>query len=420
MEIMLVDLLTTLPQNIISAYYMAKFIDAKHFRRTVALLAAASFLAYAFTGYVLPPNTPLRPILVYGLQLIVIFCCRQVPMPRCLIFYTACMAGMTVTELPMGLSLLHFYPDYVNLYSVDPAFLLLWKLSYLPLLTACYMLVSFLLRKIYRMEQSRDTLRFLPFLLVQLVLLMLPLTMVQNAMGHYKSLIPVMLLYSLAHLMLDVFLVGIFNRMGKAHAVIQRQQEAQAMLETQTEYYQQMQDSTRILRQLRHDVKNQLTTLSILLEQEDYETAQQQLSAMEKSFQKAQWSQDTGNAMVDAVLVSKKLTCGEAGIRLLCQGALPGDLGQQEVRLCSLISRLLDQAIAACGTLPMDATPEIRCSISADPGLRLCCRYPAGPADAPLTEQLKTRLEPEDQITMETAGDTCTVTMALAGAPSTL
>lgn len=75
-----------------------------------------------------------------------------------------------------------------------PAFLLLWKLSYLPLLTACYMLVSFLLRKIYRMEQSRDTLRFLPFLLVQLVLLMLPLTMVQNAMGHYKSLIPVMLL----------------------------------------------------------------------------------------------------------------------------------------------------------------------------------------------------------------------------------
>lgn len=222
-----------------------KFIDAKHFRRTVALLAAASFLAYAFTGYVLPPNTPLRPILVYGLQLIVIFCCRQVSMPRCLIFYTACMAGMTVTELPMGLSLLHFYPDYVNLYSVDPAFLLLWKLSYLPLLTACYMLVSFLLRKIYRMEQSRDTLRFLPFLLVQLVLLMLPLTMVQNAMGHYKSLIPVMLLYSLAHLMLDVFLVGIFNRMGKAHAVIQRQQEAQAMLETQTEYYQQMQDSTR-------------------------------------------------------------------------------------------------------------------------------------------------------------------------------
>lgn len=77
------------------------------------------------------------------------------------------------------------------------------------------MLVSFLLRKIYRMEQSRDTLRFLPFLLVQLVLLMLPLTMVQNAMGHYKSLIPVMLLYSLAHLMLDVFLVGIFNRMAR-------------------------------------------------------------------------------------------------------------------------------------------------------------------------------------------------------------
>ena len=63
MEIMLVDLLTTLPQNIISAYYMAKFIDAKHFRRTVALLAAASFLAYAFTGYVLPPTRPCGPSL---------------------------------------------------------------------------------------------------------------------------------------------------------------------------------------------------------------------------------------------------------------------------------------------------------------------------------------------------------------------
>lgn len=420
MEIMLVDLLTTLPQNIISAYFIARFIDARHFRRATLLLTLGSFLGYALTGYVLPPNTPLRPILVYGLQLIVIFCCRQVSMPRCLIFYTACMAGMTLTEIPVDLVLLHFYPDYVNLYSVDPAFLFLWKLSYLPLLTMDYIFVTWLLRKRYRMERPQDTLRFLPFLLMQLFLLMLPLTMVQNAMGHYHQLVPVMLLYGIANLALDVFLVGTFNRLGRAHAVAQQQQQAQAMLAAQLEYYQQMQDSTRVLRQLRHDVKNQLTTLSILLEQGDYETAQRQLSAMEKSFQKAQWKQDTGNAMIDAVLMSKKLTCGEAGIRFVCQGTLPGDLGQQEVRLCSLISRLLDDAIAACGILPLEASPEIRFSISADPGMTLCCRYPAAPGGAAALDALAQQLEPEDRLAAETGEDACTVTITLAAAPSRL
>ena len=420
MEIMLVDLLTTLPQNIISAYFMARFIDARHFRWATVLLTVGSFLGYALTGYVLPANTPLRPILVYTFQFLVILCFRQVPLSRCLIFYTACMAGMTLTELPMDLVLLHFYPDYVNLYSVDPAFLFLWKLSYLPLLTMDYIFVTWLLRKLYRMERPQDTLRFLPFLLIQLFLLMLPLTMVQNAMGHYRQLVPVMLLYGIANLALDVFLVGTFNRMGRAHAVAQRQQEAQAMLGTQMEYYQQMQDSTRILRQLRHDVKNQLTTLSILLEQGDYETAQQQLSAMEKSFQKAQWKQDTGNAMIDAVLVSKKLTCGEAGIRFVCEGTLPGDLGSQEMRLCSLISRLLDEAIAACGMLPLETTPEICFSITSEPRLTLRCRYPAAPAGAAALDSLAQQLELEDQLAAETVEDACTVTITLAAALSPL
>lgn len=369
-----VDLATILLQNLAGGFLIAKFIEAKRFPLAAALLTLCGFLGYGLTGYVWSGIPVLRVVLIYGGQLLVILWQRRVPLSRCLLYYCLSMACMVLVEVPFDLILLHYYPGFTGVSDLKPAFLLVWRMSFLPLVILSFLVPYVLLRRRFQMQGSETAGRFVPFLLIQTLLLLIPMVVVQEAMEDFEHISPVALVYILANVLLDVLLVQTFNHIGRIHALEQRQRQAQNMVKMQMDYYRQLQDNVRGLRQVRHDMKNQLTTLSILLENGDYDTARQQISAVEREL--GQGPRSTGNVMIDAVLESKEPQCREAGIRLGAEGRLPQDLGPGEVRLCSLVAAVLDHAIRQAAESQDIEAPEIGVAFVMSPVYRFSCRYP--------------------------------------------
>ena len=280
-----IDLLTILIQNVIGGCFNAKFIEAKRFPLAAALLSLCSFVGYWITGYVITGLPMLRVILIYGSQLLVLLWQRRVPLSHCLIYYCVTMACMVVAEIPSDLILLHYYPSFSGIADLEPMFLLVWRLSFALPVMLSFLVPYVVLRRAFRMEGGETAGRFLPFLALQTLLLLIPMVVVQEAMEDFQRVSVVALVYLLVNVLLDALLVQTFNRIGKIHALEQRQRQAQNLVKMQMDYYQQLQDNIRGLRQVRHDMKNQLTTLSILLENGDYDTARQQIAAVERKLE---------------------------------------------------------------------------------------------------------------------------------------
>lgn len=391
MNIVLMDILTVLPQNLLAAYFYTKFIDAKRPRLCMALIALGSFLGYMFTGYVVTDITPLRMLLTNGSQLLVILLMRRRPLIQCFLYYVITLGAMVLAEMPMDLVLMHYYPGFHSIADVTPMYLLVWRTGYLLLFTMGYLIPYVLLQRHYHTLKGDGSIRYVPFLAVQTILLVLPLTILQANMEHFSQWWGMALAYIGANLLLDLLLVQTFRRMSKAHALEQRQQEENAMVQMQMDYYQQFQDNARALRQVRHDMKNQLTTLSILLEQGDLDTVREQITAITADLARAGW-QGTDNPMVDAVIHSKEAICQEEGIALTVQGTLEEDLGSGEVQLCSIAALTLEHAIEACRKVPPEVQPVIRLSVLGQKPLTISFRYPLVEEIKEETARLEARL----------------------------
>lgn len=391
MNIVLMDILTVLPQNLLAAYFFTKFIDAKRPRLCMALIALGSFLSYMFTGYVVTDITPLRLLLTDGSQLLVIVLMRRRPLIQCFLYYVITLVAMVMAEMPMDLVLMHYYPGFHSIADIAPMYLLVWRTGYLLLFTMGYLIPYVLLQRHYHTLKGDGSIRYVPFLAVQTILLVLPLTILQANMAHFSQWWGMALAYIGANLLLDLLLVQTFRRMSKAHALEQRQQEENAMVQMQMDYYQQFQDNARALRQVRHDMKNQLTTLSLLLEQGELDTVREQISAITAALART-GRQGTDNPMVDAVIHSKEAICQEEGIALTVQGRLVGDLGSGEVQLCSITAMLLDHAIEVCRKIPPEMQPVILLSVVQEQPLILALRYPLSEAMEEETAQLEARL----------------------------
>lgn len=391
MNIVLMDILTVLPQNLLAAYFFTKFIDAKRPRLCMALIALGSFLSYMFTGYVVTDITPLRLLLTDGSQLLVIVLMRRRPLIQCFLYYVITLVAMVMAEMPMDLVLMHYYPGFHSIADIAPMYLLVWRTGYLLLFTMGYLIPYVLLQRHYHTLKGDGSIRYVPFLAVQTILLVLPLTILQANMAHFSQWWGMALAYIGANLLLDLLLVQTFRRMSKAHALEQRQQEENAMVQMQMDYYQQFQDNARALRQVRHDMKNQLTALSLLLEQGELDTVREQISAITAALART-GRQGTDNPMVDAVIHSKEAICQEEGIALTVQGRLVGDLGSGEVQLCSIAAMLLDHAIEVCRKVPPEMQPVILLSVVQEQPLILALRYPLSEAMEEETAQLEARL----------------------------
>lgn len=123
--------------------------------------------------------------------------------------------------------------------------------------------------------------------------------------------------------------------------VIRQKQRAESQMRTLTE------NNLEELRRIRHDLKNHMGVMSGLLAKKDYQELEVYFSQYKEQMTGLSGGIFTGNKVLDTILNTKHIEAEEKGIRLEIKAAVPPVLPMDEVRLCSLVFNLLDNALEA-------------------------------------------------------------------------
>lgn len=124
--------------------------------------------------------------------------------------------------------------------------------------------------------------------------------------------------------------------------------EEQRLMEVQVEGLRVYRESAESFHELRHEVKNQYAYIKMLLEQKDYDRAEEFFGEMSMSANPTFAYVATGNQLVDDIVNLELSRARAKGIEVSTKIAVPTELPFSETDLCSLISNLLDNAIEAC------------------------------------------------------------------------
>lgn len=123
------------------------------------------------------------------------------------------------------------------------------------------------------------------------------------------------------------------------------------MLSYQKSYYEEIEKNQQTVRKLRHDMKNHLNIIGMLIADEKTPEAKNYLAELNQEFAVTAKSY-CSNEVVNAVLNSKEQSAAEAQIRCEFQIDLTEDPQMEDIDLCALLSNTLDNAIEACRKIP--------------------------------------------------------------------
>ena len=123
------------------------------------------------------------------------------------------------------------------------------------------------------------------------------------------------------------------------------------------------------MRQIKHDIKNQLKVIELMLEQKQYGALGRYFSSMNESFLKESGSSfiDCGNEFINSVINMEILKANNYGIQLVTRINVPSELPFEKSDLCRILVNLLDNAIE--GVLRADSKDYlVDCKIARQAG----------------------------------------------------
>lgn len=123
------------------------------------------------------------------------------------------------------------------------------------------------------------------------------------------------------------------------------------MLTYRKSYYGEIEKNQQTVRKLRHDMKNHLNIIGMLIAEEKTPEAMQYLEELNQEFA-VTVKAFCPNDIVNAVLSSKEQTAAEAAIACEFQIDFAEAPKMEDIDLCSLLSNTLDNAIEACKKMP--------------------------------------------------------------------
>lgn len=122
-------------------------------------------------------------------------------------------------------------------------------------------------------------------------------------------------------------------------------QETRHTLELEQAHYQSMEEQREKLSHIRHDFKNQLASISALLQMGEDREARDMIGSVSRMIDETKENIYCTIPVVNALLSEKDRLCQEKGIALSVNLALPPDLTVESTHLCSIFGNLLDNAI---------------------------------------------------------------------------
>ncbi|MBO4496533.1 MAG: GHKL domain-containing protein [Clostridiales bacterium] len=118
------------------------------------------------------------------------------------------------------------------------------------------------------------------------------------------------------------------------------------LVSSQTRFYEASVKADSEIRAIRHDMKNHVQVLTLLLENQEYDQMRDYLKEMSSNLQSTDISAHTGDVIADAILSAKTGEAKERGISLVTNGVISGiTITPQD--MCKMLANLLDNAIEA-------------------------------------------------------------------------
>ena len=118
------------------------------------------------------------------------------------------------------------------------------------------------------------------------------------------------------------------------------------LVASQTRYYEATVKADSEIRAIRHDMKNNVQVLKILLGNKEYDQMEKYLSELTEKLQGTEISAHTGDVIADAVICAKKAEAEEHGITISTSGVI-SDIHITPQDMCQILSNILDNAIEA-------------------------------------------------------------------------
>lgn len=171
-------------------------------------------------------------------------------------------------------------------------------------------------------------------------------------------------------LLLTVFLLGLLLGMQfKKHA-------KKALSEAEHEYYLKLEETLSSLSALRHDMRNHLSVLDYHLSRNDAAGARHYLSRVQQLEPDYGQVITSPNRTLSAILGSKKYLCAAQQIQLLMQMDFPGFHKLTPEDITILFGNVLDNAIHAVSSLPIENRIIQLSILQADSYLTIACTNP--------------------------------------------
>ncbi|MBR2751168.1 MAG: GHKL domain-containing protein [Clostridiales bacterium] len=118
------------------------------------------------------------------------------------------------------------------------------------------------------------------------------------------------------------------------------------LVSSQTRFYEATVKADSEIRAIRHDMKNHVQVLMLLLGNQEYDQMRDYLKEMSSNLQSTDISAHTGDVIADAILSAKTAEAEELGISLVSNGVISGvSITPQD--MCKMLANLLDNAIEA-------------------------------------------------------------------------
>jgi two-component system sensor histidine kinase AgrC len=122
---------------------------------------------------------------------------------------------------------------------------------------------------------------------------------------------------------------------------------SEAQLLTQFNHYEQMTRKNQETRKLKHDMKNHLTCIRTLIENNEIAAAKELLNEIEDTIHGLDLEISTGNNIADAILNEKHKIAHKSGIRFEYSGVLPQNNFINPFDISTIFSNALDNALEA-------------------------------------------------------------------------
>lgn len=376
------DTLSALLQ-IAAAFYMTyRYTEATHCALRTAASSALLLLVYLLTDGMLL----VRPVSTLALQLVLALIGTRIPKINAAIYTVLSLFMMFIAEFPMDVIILLAYPDFVSMQQLPISFIVVFRLIATPYFIFCFYINWMICDKLFHRYAAQSVRRYLPLFVFQALILLTLIYMDAFALSANAKLTPFAICSTIIVLfiiVMDYMLMHTFEQLSKLHQLELDKQQSELLLKSEAENYARLQEQSRTIRQLRHDMINQLQAVRMLLSGGHTDTAVEQLDSYFTEVKQRGNAVFSGNAVIDAVINTKYYPMQDHKIAFHYEGQLPSHIDFDSTALSSIASNLLDNAINACTTLPAGSRSIDFSVILHGSELLVSCKNPA--IDAPIT-----------------------------------